>query len=431
MQHSSIVKLLKGVYLIAYLIAYHPKGYPNIKTSMAVKELPWCKPTKSITDKSEEEEGTLSSSETLSSTKSSPPPNPTQGVLTPNSELASILTNFPATDFSFGYGSGVFSQTASEQSSSSEAKASSAEAKADPAAPLPMLDLILSTSNSHEFHSQNLVNHPSHYSGLARLFGPSFITYIQRNTGAAVWFNPLCEVPISSTDNTSKTRVIKYGIVETSDLLADLKTWEHLYLAGRMHKPIGIISDNYSDEIREAYEGNLGFGLAAGLLTLNDEEGGNNNDAEKSKHLPLDELFTSITNLSYAGDPRMKVGGEDPNKVLKLVSSKGQHERFTKLYTPSLQQLHKKGLISYDSKSSAIEWDINCKTTRATLLSALPPKVSTLSSSNHSSLAINSAIATIVSKSARSQSVKGALTAGLVRSLVYARAKFIKGGVLS
>ena len=108
-----------------------------------------------------------------------------------------------------------------------------------------MLDLILSTSDSAKFHAKNVAKHPSHYPLHARAMPASAIAAIQRNYGAAMWFNPLVNLP------SVTTRPIKYGVIETADLIEDLLHWKHFYVAGRMHKPVGVIKGG-GDEIEYA-----------------------------------------------------------------------------------------------------------------------------------------------------------------------------------
>ena len=51
-----------------------------------------------------------------------------------------------------------------------------------------MTDAILIVKNSYEFHRQNLLLNPSHYSILARFFGPKIVSKIN-NIGTNVYYN--------------------------------------------------------------------------------------------------------------------------------------------------------------------------------------------------------------------------------------------------
>jgi hypothetical protein len=60
--------------------------------------------------------------------------------------------------------------------------------------------------------------------------------------------------------------VIKYGVVGADVLLRDLRGWDTLYIAGRLHKPVLHLARDA--ELAAAAEANLAAALAAGLLLL-------------------------------------------------------------------------------------------------------------------------------------------------------------------
>lgn len=62
------------------------------------------------------------------------------------------------------------------------------------------------------------------------------------------------------------TRLIKYGVVSTKTICADLYDWKTLYLSGRMHKPVHFLSSN--EQIRTAGSANLAHALHFALLCL-------------------------------------------------------------------------------------------------------------------------------------------------------------------
>jgi hypothetical protein len=61
-------------------------------------------------------------------------------------------------------------------------------------------------------------------------------------------------------------QVIKYGVVGADVLLRDLRGWDTLYIAGRLHKPVLHLARDA--ELAAAAEANLAAALAAGLLLL-------------------------------------------------------------------------------------------------------------------------------------------------------------------
>ena len=185
-----------------------------------------------------------------------------------------------------------------------------------------MIDLIFGVSHTQHWHSLNLRQNPKHYSALGRL-GSGAVSYVQDSVGAGVYFNPY--ITINGT-------LIKYGVVNLDTLRKDLSEWNTLYLAGRLHKPVKILRDHA--KVRLANQINLISALRAGLLMLGPTF------SEKA-------LYSKIASISYMGDPRMSVGGEDPNKVRNIVAN--QLANFRQLYAPLVRELPN---ASYDGPQS-------------------------------------------------------------------------------
>jgi len=73
----------------------------------------------------------------------------------------------------------------------------------------------------------------------------------------------------SSASDQFEKRVIKYGVVQTDHLVADLLDWEQLYLAGRLHKPCRfVVQARNRHELNEALALNLKSACHAALLLL-------------------------------------------------------------------------------------------------------------------------------------------------------------------
>lgn len=61
-------------------------------------------------------------------------------------------------------------------------------------------------------------------------------------------------------------QVVKYGVIGLEDLRDDLTTWRHLYVAGRLHKPVAHLATHPS--VLEAQQSNVQGAAAAALLLL-------------------------------------------------------------------------------------------------------------------------------------------------------------------
>ncbi|XP_057561783.1 phosphatidate cytidylyltransferase, mitochondrial isoform X1 [Hippopotamus amphibius kiboko] len=207
-----------------------------------------------------------------------------------------ILSHFPEElSLAFAYGSGVYRQ----------AGPSSDQKNA-------MLDFVFTVDDPVAWHSKNLKKNWNHYSFL-KVLGPRFITTVQNNYGAGVYYNPLI---------TCDGRLIKYGVISTSVLIEDLLNWNNLYIAGRLQKPVKIVAMNENVALRSALDKNLKSAVTAAFLML-------------PESFSEEDLFIEIARLSYSGDFRMVVG-EDKAKVLNLVKPNIAH--FRELYGSILQE---------------------------------------------------------------------------------------------
>jgi mitochondrial translocator assembly and maintenance protein 41 len=175
-----------------------------------------------------------------------------------------------------------------------------------------MIDFIFGVSYTQHWHSINLQEHRDHYSAVGSL-GSYAVSKIQDSFGAGCYFNPYVTV-----DGT----LIKYGVVSLDTLCRDLSEWDTLYLAGRLQKPVKILRDNAS--VRLANQVNLISAVRTALLLLPPDF------TEK-------ELYSTIAGISYTGDPRMTIGGDDPRKVDNIVHS--QLANFRRLYAPLVDSL--------------------------------------------------------------------------------------------
>ena len=227
--------------------------------------------------------------------------------------LRGILREFPPITYAFAYGSGVFPQ--------SDTTASRVDQSPHPNPPEAilkwqkgggkMIDFVLATRFSEHFHSLNLRQHPDHYSFLGRL-GSGVVSRVQEY-GAGVYFNPY--ISVNGT-------MIKYAVVNLDTMRRDLTDWDTLYLAGRLHKPVKILFEE--PNIRVANQRNLISAVRCALLLL-------------PQTFTEKELYSTITGLSYQGDPRMTYGSENPKKVYNIVTH--QIKNFRLLYHDLIMSL--------------------------------------------------------------------------------------------
>lgn len=202
-------------------------------------------------------------------------------------------------EFTFGYGSGVFDQAGYTK-----------RAK-------PQIDMIHVVDDACNFHATNLRQFGSHYSGLKYLGGAPTILAVQQ-WGGGVYFNPFVAMA-----SDGKTHLLKYGVTTLELCLRDLCEWNSLYVAGRLQKPVKYLrQENKIFELVNQY--NLKSALTLALLlapTKFDEV----------------KLYETITLVSYMGDPRMAIGGENPKKVQNIVNK--QFAKFRHLYAPIMEHM--------------------------------------------------------------------------------------------
>jgi len=228
--------------------------------------------------------------------------------------LRNILWQFRAPiRYAFAYGSGVFSQSSSPSAQTLSPHPHPPEAVTKwQQEGGKIIDFIFGVSYTHHWHDINLQNHKDHYSGLRRL-GSYAISKIQDSWGAGVYFNPYINV---------NGVMIKYGVVNLDTICKDLSEWDTLYLAGRLQKPVKILRDD--PKVRLANQINLMSAVRTALLMLPEKF------TEK-------QLYEQIAGISYLGDPRMTLGGENMRKVSNIVSH--QLPNFRQLYLPIIYNL--------------------------------------------------------------------------------------------
>ncbi|XP_041417820.1 phosphatidate cytidylyltransferase, mitochondrial isoform X2 [Xenopus laevis] len=280
-----------------------------------------------------------------------------------------------------------------------------------------MLDFVFAVDDPVTWHTMNIIQNRSHYSFL-KFLGPKHITAVQNNYGAGVYYNTL--VPCDG-------RLIKYGVVSTETLLQDLLHWRTLYIAGRLHKPVKILTQRDDGRLKSALTSNLKSALNAAFLML-------------PESFSEEELYLQIAGLSYAGDFRMIIG-EDKDKVLNIVKPNVPH--FQKLYAAILLDCP---LAVYKAQQGRVEVDKSPEGQYQQLM-ALPKKLQQnitalvdppgknrdveeillqVAQDPDCSSVIQQALYGIVRSSSLSQSAKGIVTAGVKKSVQYSSKKLYK-----
>ncbi|GLI63963.1 hypothetical protein VaNZ11_007130 [Volvox africanus] len=285
--------------------------------------------------------------------------------------MGSVLQQFPPVAYAFAYGSGAHYQPGLYDNVRSEKSTSTAshlervrhDASTEPSVrprqdctlsncetstsassntlsfdafrrrgQVPVIDFIFTVKDAHEWHQQaspntlfilsgslhqyiqNISRNSDHYSWVGRL-GPKVVCSVAEAIGVGVHFNALVQMNGQMT--------IKYGVVEAATLERDLSLWEHLYIAGRMHKPVTPLLPAPPGPLAAAQETNLHNALAAALVLL-------------PPTFTEEELLRTLVGLSYRGDIRLAIGAEDPNKVARIVD--GSWDELYSMYMPLLIQ---------------------------------------------------------------------------------------------
>ncbi|GIY18506.1 hypothetical protein CDAR_527561 [Caerostris darwini] len=280
-----------------------------------------------------------------------------------------------------------------------------------------MIDFIFCVDNPLEWHKDNMKINHKHYSFL-KYGGADFVKNIQVNFGAKMYFNSLVEV---------ENKLIKYGVISTNHLIEDLLDWQTLYISGRLHKPVKLLKKIKDTDVQQALQTNLQSALHASLLCL----------PETFSEV---KLFLKIAELSYSGDFRMYFG-EDKQKVENIVMN--QVSDFRDLYAEQLKlmpQLHwnqSQCTIEQDGSTATTLHHLNLlpKTVQHNLLVMwnkdgryrdLEDVLQSVAFDPQCSEMVQKAIQDITWWSSITQSVKGILTAGILKSLKYSSRKIKK-----
>lgn len=275
----------------------------------------------------------------------------------PEEEILKFMDNRPETVAVIGYGSGINVQYGQENRK-------------------PQIDLIVVVNNLKQWHKENIRLNPRDYSFSGKLFFKFASRRYMRKGGKITYMTYIA----------FNGQEYKIGTIEKDDFLADLKNWETFYMAGRMQKPILVVKA--PKEIESAIEYNRHAGLLSSKLLLGKGE--------------YDEeyFYTILAGLSYLGDTRMGIA-ENPDKVLNIV--KGRFDFYHDTYGKELK--FKRGNVVVE------EEDI--KTLPDDMQKYLMDYKGTISDG------IRQFLVNKNRNQSMSQTVKGLLTTGPIKSIKY------------
>jgi len=270
--------------------------------------------------------------------------------------------------------------------------------------------LVIRDENLEEWHAQNIQANPSHYSSFARAIG---CTRLQR-WGPGLYYNPHVRLPTIG----GKDLEAKYGVISVEALLADLKNWSSLYMAGRMHKPCALTwhGDTAIDgEIREAVEAAIAKNRRSAVVAAALGHGWGTGTF--GRHMHRAELLEAIVRLSYDGDIRQGIA-ESPMKIKNIAER--QEKDLWKIYKPiaaELGVLPPKDFLERSHLFGMLPKDIQLKAEK---------RAKGFEQAVDDMWAVPTVLRSIVRKASLQQTAKGFLTAGPSRSAVYAMKKLGK-----
>ncbi len=267
--------------------------------------------------------------------------------------------------------------------------------------------MIFATNNSEKWHSENLKLHYDHYAQPMRTLGSRYITKLQRSGGARVYYHPFVDLGDGNQ--------LKYGVMSMEDLENDLSNWSTMFVAGRLHKPTMTIQT--TSNLRKLQERNMRYALNASLLLM-------------PSRFDLDQLFLTLTSLSYGGDPRFDFGAENSNKVSNIVNA--NRVGFMNMYMDLIESsclIEKEKHETYERLEDEYHVLELCRELPESLRSSLGNEKNILDLHKKRKLSkrLRSIISSRVRQAAPAQYAKGILTAGVGKSLYYLKEKFSKG----
>ncbi|EGD81130.1 hypothetical protein PTSG_11168 [Salpingoeca rosetta] len=293
-----------------------------------------------------------------------------------------ILPHLPKVAFAFAYGSSAFRQHDHIYTKNT------------------MLDVIVAVDDAEAFHRENMQRNPHHYPYYARALGASAVASIQSKTGASIYYHPFV---------TFGDQLAKYGVITVADMERDLQMWDTLYVSGRLHKPVAMLTPVPTYQLQQALIHNLRFAVLTACCLL-------------PPQFNEFELYHTIASLSYTGDVRMALA-ERKGKAFNIV--KGNFDNFRALYAAALAELNCT-LLSATGEYSLLQNPLSGLPSPQ-IVNRLPLTLQQhLDTTKPLEPQIRPALKRIISRSSLTQSLKGLFSAGISRSLLYLGEKLKK-----
>ncbi|MCF7862043.1 phosphatidate cytidylyltransferase [Candidatus Woesearchaeota archaeon] len=267
-----------------------------------------------------------------------------------------------------------------------------------PSSDRPMIDFIFGVDNSLKWHQENMQNNANDYSIISRLFGPRFVEKIQ-SAGAGMYYNPFIKV---------ENQQIKYGVISVDTLVSDLTDWNSIYVAGRLHKP--VLTIRTTPTIDKAIEKNRLSAINVALMML-------------PQDFSEDQLYMKIAGISYTGDSRMGIG-ENPMKVKNIVTK--NMAEFFNMYFHLLDEStasFSNGWIQQDKDPNVIQKRYNFLPVG---LRHHMNRIIDISNQDDVNRSIQSGLVRIIKSTSIAQTLKGVISAGVIKSIDYGYAKLKK-----
>ena len=269
-------------------------------------------------------------------------------------ELRAVLDDVPPVNHAFGYGSGVLPQPRDADGSPSASGRSD-----NNAAKGSVVDFVFAVDDPYEWHRANMRLNPSHYAPHLRTLGGWAVAALADGVGAGVHYNTLIPWTKSSSSPGSSgfaPEMFKYGVVSVNSMCDDLTNWRHMFVAGRMQKPVATLGAP-DPRVTAAQATNANAALAAALLFLPEK-------------FTSRDLAAKLCGLSYTGDVRVMFGAEALDKVARIAA--GSEVGLMEMYRDAREEIGL-GLAGLTSGRGGEVWHQDIRPgARSALFATLP-----------------------------------------------------------